>query len=151
MSTGWVALRDSRDSHADSELGSWESLALLSTKTMEFPAFVRLQAVSALGGACICARRLHEPEVQEEIEVILGEDCRRAARFVVEVRGKIIAEVKRAHQRSERLKRYWSAEGSFYTRRHARVHAELLRAAGEKRAEDGRDESGAGKRVQREY
>ena len=150
VSTGWVALRGSRRSHADSELGSWESLALLSTRTAEFPAFVRLQAVSALGGACICARRLDEPEVQKEIEIILGEDRRRAARFVAEVRGKIIAEVKSAHQRSESLERYWYGEDSFYTRRHARVHAERQRASGEKRAGDGGDESGTGKRVRRE-
>ena len=63
VSTGWVALRGSHRSQADSELGSWESLALLSSRAAEFPAFVRLQAVSALGGACICARPLDEPEV----------------------------------------------------------------------------------------
>ena len=101
-----MALRDYCDSHADLELGSWESLALLTTKTTEFPAFVRLQAVSALGGACIYTRYLHKPEVQEEIEVVPGVDHRREARFVAEVWGKIIAKVKRAHHQLQRLKRY---------------------------------------------
>ena len=53
-------------------------------------------AVSAPGGACICARRHHEPEVQEEKENVLGEDREKAARFVAEIREKIIAKVKRA-------------------------------------------------------
>ena len=108
---------------------------------------MQLQAVSALGGACICARHLDEPEVQKEIEIVLGEDRRRAARFVAEVRGKIIAEVKSADQRSESLERYLYGEDSFYTRRHARVHVERPRASGKKRAGDGGDELGTGKRV----
>ena len=150
MSTGWVALRGSRRSHADSELGSWESLALLSTRTPEFPSFVRLQAVSAFGGACICPWRLKEPELQKEIEIVLGEDRRRAARFVAEVRGNSILGVKSAHKQSESMERYWYSEDSFYTRRQARVHAEHERASGEMRAGDSGDESGTGKRVWRE-
>ena len=136
VSTGWVALRGSHRSHAHSELGSWESLALLSTRTAEFPTFVRLQAVSALKGAYISTRHLDKPVVQKEIEIVLGEDRRRVARFVAEVRGKIITEVKSAHQRSESLERYWYGEDSFYTGCHARVHAERQRASGEKRARD---------------
>lgn len=141
LSIGWVALRGSRHGPADSELGGWESLALLSTRTADFPAFVRLQAVSALGSACICARRLHEPEVQEEVEIVLGEDRGRAARFVTEVRGRIIAEVKRAHQRSEKLERYCYGDNSFYHRRHAR--------SSEKRRRESGDQPGAEKRVRR--
>ena len=94
VSTSWVDVRDDCHNLTDLKLGSWADLALSNAKATEFPA----PAFGGVhpGGACICARRHHEPGVQDEKENVLGEDREKAAWFVAEIREKIIAKVKRA-------------------------------------------------------
>ena len=139
---------DDHHSLASPELGNWTDLVIASARATDFPAFVRLLAVSALGGACICARRHNEPEVMEEREIVLGEDRERAALFVARTREKIVEEVKRTHQLSKRLEMHWYGDNSFYVKHHARICADLLQGAmGGKRAREGGDESRASERA----
>ena len=126
VSTNWIAVHDDHCSLTSPELGSWVDLALSNLEAPAFPAFVRLQTVSALGGACVCNRRLDEPEVEEERAIVLGSDRERAAQFVAETRRRIITEVKRAHQVSTRLEMQWYGDSSFYVKHYTGICAGVL-------------------------
>jgi hypothetical protein len=115
-----------------------------------FPATVRLNPATALGGACVFARWWEEPQVIMEMGIVLGTDRAAADHFVAAAREKICAEIKRVYMDLMTLEMQCYGENSYFTKRNARECASILHSMRPKRPVGGEVEEAIVKRVRRE-
>jgi hypothetical protein len=121
LGTNWVHVQNDHRQLDDLDLGNWGDLVLLQLMPNRFAAAVKLHPASALGSACLCTRRLSDPEVWQEREVVLGVDRAAAGLFISQTRAKILTEVKRAYQQMVRLEMSFYGGNSFYIQRDAAI------------------------------